>query len=51
LIAPPPLMRALATLLPSSSIAEIPDTGHSAYWEQPVIFNRLVLDFLRRNTV
>jgi len=50
LIAPPPLMRALATLLPSSSIAEIPDTGHSAYWEQPVIFNRLVLDFLRRNT-
>lgn len=49
LIAPPPLMRALGTLMPSSTLVEIADTGHSAYWEQPKIFNRLVLDFLGRN--
>ena len=48
LIAPPPLMRALTTLLPNSSLVEIPDTGHSAYWEQPAVFNRTVLEFLRR---
>ena len=49
LIAPPPLMRALTTLLPNSTLTEIPDTGHSAYWEQPKIFNRLILDFIGQN--
>jgi len=48
LIAPPPLMRALAGLLPRATLVEIPDAGHSAYWEQPGRFNRIVLDFLRR---
>ena len=46
LFAPPPLMRALAGLLPNAKLLEIADAGHSAYWEQPKIFNRLVLDFL-----
>jgi hypothetical protein len=25
------------------------EVGHAAYWEAPAEFNRLVLDFLRRN--
>jgi pimeloyl-ACP methyl ester carboxylesterase len=24
----------------------IPECGHSAYWEQPELFNRAVLDFI-----
>jgi pimeloyl-ACP methyl ester carboxylesterase len=51
LFAPPPLMRALKTLLPNASLTEIPDAGHSVYWEQPAIFNKLVLNFLRRSVV
>jgi pimeloyl-ACP methyl ester carboxylesterase len=27
----------------------VPEVGHSAYWEQPEIFNRAVLDFLRKH--
>ena len=29
-------------------LVTIPDSGHSAYWENPDMFNRTVLDFLRR---
>lgn len=44
--APPPVMRAVAERLPNARLSVIADTGHSAYWERPDEFNRLVLDFL-----
>jgi len=27
----------------------VPESGHSAYWEQPEIFNRAVLDFIAKH--
>lgn len=43
--APPPVMRALAERIPGSRFEVIAGAGHSAYWEQPEAWNRLVLDF------
>jgi pimeloyl-ACP methyl ester carboxylesterase len=47
LLAPPALMRLLAARMPSSRFVTIPDAGHSAHWERPDEWNRIVLDFLR----
>jgi pimeloyl-ACP methyl ester carboxylesterase len=27
----------------------IPECGHSAFWEQPDVFNRTVLDFISKH--
>jgi len=27
----------------------VPECGHSAFWEQPEIFNRAVLDFISKH--
>ena len=27
----------------------VPNAGHSVYWEEPDVFNRSVLDFIRRH--
>lgn len=43
---PPPVMAAVAERLRDGRTAVIASTGHSAYWEQPSSFNRIVLDFL-----
>lgn len=43
---PPALMLQYASHLPNAQTAIISESGHSAYWEQSVAFNRLVLDFL-----
>ena len=43
---PPSLLRSLATRFPGCESVVIPECGHSAFWEQPEIFNRTVLDFL-----
>lgn len=45
--APPPIMRMFAARVKGSKSVVIPEAGHSAYWEQPEIFNRTVLDFLK----
>ncbi len=45
--APPPIMRMFAAHVKGSKTAVIPEAGHSGYWEQPEIFNRTVLDFIR----
>jgi len=42
----PPLIKALADELPQSQYVEVPGSGHSVYFEDPVAFNRLVSDFL-----
>jgi pimeloyl-ACP methyl ester carboxylesterase len=46
---PPWLMREYARHIPRCETAIIPGAGHSAYWEQPEIFNKLVLDFIRKH--
>ncbi|MPZ49424.1 MAG: alpha/beta fold hydrolase [Dehalococcoidia bacterium] len=45
-LAPPPVMRALAKRMPGSRFEVIESAGHCAYWEQPEVWNRLVIDFL-----
>jgi pimeloyl-ACP methyl ester carboxylesterase len=44
--APPPVMQALANTIPNARFEVIAGAGHSAYWEQPAAWNRLILDFL-----
>lgn len=49
LSAPPPLVRFVAGKIENSESLMIPEAGHSAYWEQPEIFNRAVLEFIRKH--
>ena len=46
LLSPPALMRMLASPIPDHRFAIIPEAGHAAHWEQPEVWNRLVLEFL-----
>ncbi len=48
LIAPPPIVRSLAVLIPGSELAILTESGHSGYWERPDQFNAALLDFIRR---
>jgi pimeloyl-ACP methyl ester carboxylesterase len=48
LYAPPPVMRLFADHLRGAETLAIPDAGHSAFWEQPDLFNRSLLAFLAR---
>jgi pimeloyl-ACP methyl ester carboxylesterase len=48
LLAPPALMRLIAERIPSCAFASVPEAGHSAHWEYPAEWNRLVLAFLAR---
>ena len=41
--------RMVARHIPGSEISIITESGHSAYWEQPEMFNRALLDFLRKH--
>jgi len=45
-LAPPPVMRAIAEHIPGCRFEVIPGAGHCAYWEQPAAWNRVVIDFL-----
>jgi pimeloyl-ACP methyl ester carboxylesterase len=46
LYTPPSVLRLFAARFPNCESAVIPECGHSAFWEQPEIFNRTVLDFI-----
>jgi pimeloyl-ACP methyl ester carboxylesterase len=48
LLSPPALMRLLAAHIPGCEFVTVPEAGHAAFWEQPEIWNRLVMDFLGR---
>lgn len=48
LLAPPPVARLLVQYIPGGELVMLPECGHSAYWEQPALFNEAVLDFLSR---
>jgi pimeloyl-ACP methyl ester carboxylesterase len=45
---PPPVLRLLAAKFPAATAQVVPECGHSAYWEQPQIFNQTVLGFLSK---
>ncbi|HYR84944.1 MAG TPA: alpha/beta hydrolase [Terriglobia bacterium] len=49
LSAPPPLLRLFTSRIRNTESLIIPEAGHSAYWEQPEIFNRTVLEFIRKH--
>ncbi|MEO8678462.1 MAG: alpha/beta hydrolase [Vicinamibacterales bacterium] len=44
--APPTVMRQFATRIKGASFVVIPDVGHSAYWESPELFNKILVGFL-----
>ena len=47
--APPPLLRMFTSRIKGSESFIIPEAGHSGYWEKPEVFNRVVLEFLRKH--
>jgi pimeloyl-ACP methyl ester carboxylesterase len=49
LYTPPSVLRKFAARIRGAESLIIPETGHSAYWEQPEQFNRAVLAFLARH--
>lgn len=44
-VMPVALMRLAPALLPNARMVEVPGAGHSVYFEEPHIFNRVVLEF------
>ncbi len=44
---PPALMRLFIPHLPNCAVVDIPEAGHAAFWEQPDVWNRHVLEFIR----
>ena len=46
LLSPPAMMRLVAGHIPDCRFETIPEAGHAAFWEQPEIWNRLVLEFI-----
>lgn len=46
-IFPPAQIREAASLVSTARVVEIPATGHSPYFEEPEIWNKAVLEFLR----
>ena len=47
--APPALMKILASHIPNAEFLVVPNAGHSVYWEEPDLFNRTVLGFIRKH--
>jgi pimeloyl-ACP methyl ester carboxylesterase len=47
--APPALMKLLASRIKGAEFLVVPNAGHSVYWEEPELFNRTVLDFIRKH--
>ena len=47
--APPAVTRLFARRIKNSTTLFVPDTGHSTYWEEPEVFNRAVLEFIRKH--
>jgi len=44
---PPYLLRQVGERIPDSKVVVVPNSGHAVQWEQPEIFNKTVLDFIR----
>ena len=48
---PTALMRELAAKIPAAELEIFRDSGHSAFWEKPDLFNETMLTFLRHNAL
>lgn len=48
LYTPPSMLRMQAAHMQAAEMHVVAEAGHSPYFEQPVVFNRLLLDFLAR---
>ena len=46
LLSPPAMMRLVADHIPGCRFETIPEAGHAAFWEQPEIWNGLILEFI-----
>ncbi len=46
---PPAAIREVAALMPGAELIELPEAGHSPYFETPEAFNRAVGEFLQRH--
>ena len=46
---PPAVLRLFAARIRGCQSVVIPECGHSAYWEQPEMFNRALLGFIRKH--
>ena len=49
LYAPPPVMQLFVKRIKGAESVVVPEAGHSTYWEQPEVFNRAVLAFIRKH--
>jgi len=49
LYAPPPVLKLFAARIKHAESVIVPEAGHSTYWEQPDVFNRAVLNFIRKH--
>jgi pimeloyl-ACP methyl ester carboxylesterase len=47
--APPPVLKMFAARIKHAESVIVPEAGHSTYWEQPDVFNRAVLNFIRKH--
>ena len=47
---PPSMMRAAAREIPGSETLVVAEAGHAVQWEQPAVFNRVVMEFLRKHS-
>jgi pimeloyl-ACP methyl ester carboxylesterase len=49
LFTPPAILRLFSARIKTSASVIVPEAGHSAYWERPEMFNRVVLGFVRQH--
>ena len=49
LYTPPSVLRLFTARIKGAESVTVPEVGHSTYWERPEIFNRTVLEFLRKH--
>tara|TARA_B100000745_G_scaffold92466_1_gene58016 strand:- start:370 stop:1143 length:774 start_codon:yes stop_codon:yes gene_type:complete len=49
LLSPPAMMRLLANHIPGCEWATVPAAGHAAFWEEPEVWNSIVLEFINRH--
>jgi len=49
MFAPPPVLKMFTTHIRHAELIVVREAGHSTYWEQPDVFNRAVLTFIRKH--
>jgi pimeloyl-ACP methyl ester carboxylesterase len=49
LYAPPPVLKLFATKIANSQSVIVPEAGHSVYWENSELFNKVVLHFIGKH--